>query len=230
MRTIGLLGGMSWSSTIEYYRIINQEVARRLGGLHSAKIIVNSLDFGEIELLQRQGDWERAGELLASAAQALERAGADLLLIGAITMHKVSETVEQAVRIPFIHAADVLAEHIRAAGIVQVGLLGTLYTMEQHFLKQKLAGHGVEVVIPDKPLRDEIHRIIFQELCKGQCTADSRERSVAIIQSLLARGAEGVVFGCTELSLLLGPGDVPAPVFDAAELHAKSAVRQAFGP
>lgn len=228
MKTIGLLGGMSWSSTIEYYRIVNREVAQRLGGLHSAKIIVNSLDFGEIESLQRAGDWEQAGRLLASAARSLERAGADLLLIGAITMHIVAETVQQAIGIPLIHIADVVAGKIKAAGIARAGLLGTLYTMEQDFLKQRLAGYGIEVMIPDERRRHTVHRIIFEELCRGQFTASSREQVLSIIADLVEREAEGIILGCTELSLLLGPDARPVPVFDTTSIHALSAVELAF--
>jgi len=228
MRTIGLLGGMSWSSTMEYYRIINEEVSRRLGGLHSAKVLLNSVDFDEIVQLQRRGDWHTAGKQLAAAAQALECAGADFVLICANTMHKVSEAVRQAIRIPIIHVADVTAETIKRTGITRVGLLGTLYTMEQDFLKEKFAEYGLQVIIPDEERRHAVHHIIFEELCKGTVSAASRRQFLSAIDHLAEQGAEGVIFGCTEISMLLEPKDSPLPAFDTARIHAESAVRMAL--
>jgi aspartate racemase len=228
MRTIGLLGGMSWSSTIEYYRIINEETARRLGGLHAARMIINSVDFGEVARLQREGDWQGAGELLSEAASGLERAGADLLLIGAVTMHKVSDAIERAVSIPLIHIADVTAERVLHEGIASVGLLGTLYTMEQAFLKMRLAGHGLRVVVPNETDRRLVHRMIFEELAVGRMETDSRERLLDVIGRLSEQGAEAIILGCTELSLLLRPEDSPIPAFDTTRIHALAAVNMAL--
>ena len=228
MRTIGLLGGMTWTSTIEYYRIMNEETARRLGGLHAARIVINSVDFGEIAELQRRGDWQAAGELLANAARSLERAGAELLLIGANTMHKVADDVQQAVSMPVIHVADVTAERIKQAGLTRVGLLGTRYTMEQDFLKLRLAGHGLDIVVPEEADRELVHRIIFEELALGRAEAASREALLAVIGRLSAQGAGGGILGCTELSLLLDPDDSPLPAFDTARLHALAAVALAL--
>jgi aspartate racemase len=219
---------MSWQSTIEYYRIINEAVSRRLGGLHSARIVLYSLDFGEIEKLQRQGDWETAGSLLAEAARSLQRAGADFVLICANTMHIVAEAVQQAVRIPVVHVADVTAAGIRRAGLECVGLLGTRYTMEKHFLKQRLASHGLKVIIPDEEDRITVHRVIFEELCRGKILTSSRQSLVDMVERMAERGAEGVILGCTELSLLIRPEDLPLPVFDTTVIHAESAVEMAL--
>jgi aspartate racemase len=219
---------MSWPSTIEYYRIINEEVTRRRGGLHSARILLYSVDFGEIERMQRLGQWEAAGERLAEAARALERAGADFLLICAGTMHKVAQSVRQAIRIPLVHVADVTAEKIRSAGLHCVGLLGTRYTMEQDFLKRRFSESGLNIVIPREEERKMVHRIIFEELCKGVFLPHSRSLMSDIMSRMADRGAEGVILGCTEISLLVPPQDAPLPVFDTTVIHAVSAAEMAL--
>lgn len=228
MKTIGLIGGMSWASTIEYYRIINEEVSRRLGGLHSAKILLNSVDFGEIEQHQRLGEWEVAGKQLADAALSLERAGANFVLICANTMHKVADVVQQAIHIPLIHVADVTAEKILTAGIGHVGLLGTQYTMEQDFLKTRFTDYGLSVLIPEEADRKTVHRIIFQELCKGIINPSSQAQMSDVLQRLTQQGANGIILGCTELSLIIHPEDVDVPLFDTALIHALSAVDKAM--
>ncbi len=230
MKTIGLLGGMSWESTVPYYRLINQGVSRRLGSLHSAKILLYSFDFEEIEKLQHAGRWEEAGEALAEAAAGLERAGAELLLICTNTMHKVFAQVEDAVAIPLLHIADPTAEAVQAAGLGTVALLGTRFTMEGDFYRGRLADvHGLDVLTPEKADREEVHRVIYEELCLGTIRGDSRRRFVEIIAGLVERGAEGVVLGCTEIGLLIGAGDVAVPRFDTTELHAGKAVEMALG-
>jgi len=231
VKTLGLLGGMSWESTVPYYRLINQEVSRRLGSLHSAKILLYSFDFEEIEKLQHAGRWEEAGEALAAAAVRLEGAGAELLLICTNTMHKVFGQVEDAVTVPLLHIADPTAEAVQAAGVHTVALLGTRFTMEGDFYRGRLADvHGLDVVTPGEADREEVHRVIYEELCLGQVRGDSRLRFVEIIAGLVERGAEGVVLGCTEIGLLIGPGDVEVPRFDTTELHARKAVEMALAP
>lgn len=228
MKTIGLLGGMSWQSTIEYYRILNEEVASRLGGLHSAKIVMYSVDFDGIAEMQRRGDWVTAGRVLAEAAQGLERAGADMVLICANTMHIVADAVQQAVRIPLVHLADVTAARVKRAGLTRVGLLGTRYTMEKDFLKDRLASHGLTVHVPEAEDREEVHRIIYEELCRGIITEESRRRVKDVAERLAARGAEGILLGCTELPLLIRPGDLSVPEFDTTRIHAETAVEMAL--
>lgn len=228
MKTIGLLGGMSWSSTIAYYRIMNEETARRLGGLHSAPLLMSSVDFAEIVAMQRRGDWEAAGGQLADAAHRLEQAGADLLLIGANTMHKVAEQVREAIGIPLIHAAEATASSIRAAGLRSVALLGTQYVMEQPFLKDKLAACGLQIIVPGDEDRAEVHRIIFEELCQGKFLPDSRTCMSAIMARLADLGAEGIILGCTEISLLVTQDDASVPLFDTTRIHAVSAVDAAL--
>jgi aspartate racemase len=228
MKTIGLLGGMSWQSTIEYYRLINEGISRQIGGLHSGKIWMYSVDFGEIEQLQRQNAWDTAGKRLAAAAQALEKAGADMVLICLNTMHKVSDAVQQSIGIPLVHVADVTAEAVRKAGQRHVGLLGTRYTMEQDFLKQRLSAHGLQVSVPGENDRNDLHQIIFEQLCKGIFLESSKVRVIQIMESLAASGAEGVIWGCTEISLLLRPEEAPLQVFDTTALHAAKAVELAL--
>ncbi|OUM93791.1 MAG: aspartate/glutamate racemase [Thermobacillus sp. ZCTH02-B1] len=228
MKTIGLLGGMSWQSTIEYYRILNEEVASRLGGLHSAKIVMYSVDFDGIAEMQRRGDWMTAGRVLAEAAQGLERAGADMVLICANTMHIVADAVQQAVRIPLVHLADVTAARVKRAGLTRVGLLGTRYTMEKDFLKDRLASHGLTVHVPEAEDREEVHRIIYEDLCRGIITEESRRRVKDVAERLAARGAEGILLGCTELPLLIRPGDLSVPEFDTTRIHAETAVEMAL--
>lgn len=229
MKTIGLIGGMSWESTIPYYRHLNEAVKARLGGLHSAKLVLFSVDFHEIERLQQSGDWDQAGRLLAAAAQALERAGAELLVLCTNTMHKVAPAIEQAVGIPLLHIADPTAAAIQAAGLSTVGLLGTRFTMEQAFYRERLElRHGIRVLIPDEPQRQDVHRIIYEELCLGQVREESRETYRRIIASLVAQGAQAVILGCTEIGLLVGAGDAGVPLFDTTSLHARQAAEWAL--
>ncbi|MCD1126794.1 aspartate/glutamate racemase family protein [Jinshanibacter sp. LJY008] len=221
MKTIGLIGGMSWESTIPYYRHINETIRHHLGGLHSAKIVLLSVDFQEIEQLQHQGDWAAAGEHLAQAARKLEGAGADFLVICTNTMHKVYETVEKAVAVPVCHIADATAEVILQDGINKVGLLGTRFTMEQDFYKGRLSNqHGIEVIVPDEADRKIVHRVIYQELCLGKIDAESRQQFSRIMQQLADKGAQGIILGCTEIGLLVGAKDASVPLYDTAEIHA----------
>ncbi|ASV86794.1 aspartate racemase family protein [Ochrobactrum quorumnocens] len=225
MKTIGLIGGMSWESSQEYYRIINQEMRARLGGAHSAKSLMWSMDFGEIEQLQHEGEWEELTKLMIEAAQNLEKGGADFILICTNTMHKMAADVESATSIPLIHIADPTAEKIKAAGLTKVGLLGTAFTMEQDFYKGRLVSkHGLEVLVPDDADRKTVHDIIYHELVVGEVRNVSREKYRAIINSLAERGAEAIILGCTEIMLLIGQEDSPAPVFDTTRLHAEAAV------
>ena len=225
MKTIGLLGGMSWESTVPYYRLINEMVKERLGGLHSAKVILLSVDFHEVEQLQRAARWEEAGALLADGARALESAGADFLVLCTNTMHKVAPAIEAAVSIPLLHIADATAENIEHTGVRTVGLLGTRFTMEQEFYRDRLRDlHGIEVLIPEHEDRQVIHRIIYDELVLGKLLPASREVYRKIIAKLVAQGAEGVVLGCTEISLLVTQDDSPVPLFDTTRIHAQSAV------
>ncbi len=215
---------MSWESTIPYYRQINQAIKERLGGLHSAKIVLYSVDFHEVERLQHSGDWEAAGELLAGAARALESAGADFLVLCTNTMHKVAPAIEAAVRIPLFHIADPTAEAIKDAGLSTVGLLGTRFTMEQAFYKDRLRErHGLQVLIPSKNDRDIIHRVIYEELCLGRIVEASRDEYRRIMAELVDQGAEGIVLGCTEISLLVAQQDSSVPLFDTTTIHARMA-------
>lgn len=228
MKTIGLLGGMSWESTAAYYRLLNEGVKAALGGLRSARIAMFSVDFGEIEKLQRAGDWDGAGAALADAARRVEAAGADFLLLCTNTMHRVAPQVEAAVAIPLLHIADATAERLKARGVGRVGLLGTRFTMEQDFYKGRLSGRfGIEALVPEAAERDAVHRVIFEELCLGRVLDGSRARLLAAIDGLARRGAEGVILGCTEISLLVRQEHTPAPLFDTAAIHADEAVRRA---
>ncbi|MCK7624529.1 aspartate/glutamate racemase family protein [Streptomyces sp. RS10V-4] len=228
MKTIGLIGGMSWESTAEYYRLLNELTRERLGGLHSAKCVLYSVDFAEIERLQTEGRWDEAGELLAEAAKALEAAGADLLLICTNTMHKVADRVSAAVGVPLLHLADTTAEAVRAKGLRRIGLLGTAFTMEQDFYRGRLAGHGLDVLVPDAAGRRTVHRVIYEELCLGVVKEESRDAFRSVIDDLIAAGAEGVVLGCTEIELLIRPQDSPVPVFPTTRLHAEAALTHAL--
>lgn len=224
MKTIGLLGGMSWESTALYYREINEAVKERLGGLHSARLVLVSLDFHEVERLQHAGDWEAAGRMLAGAARSLEAAGADFVVLCTNTMHKVADAIEAAVRIPLLHIADPTAEEIRRAGLSRVGLLGTRFTMEQEFYKERLRiRHGIDVLVPGEADRAIVHRVIYDELCVGRVVDASRAEYRRIIAELVAGGAEAVILGCTEITMLVGPSDSPVPVFDTTALHASAA-------
>ncbi len=229
MKTIGLLGGMSWESTAEYYRLLNELTRDELGGLHSAKCVLYSVDFAEVEHLQSEGRWAKAGELLAAAARSVEAAGADLLLICTNTMHKVADQVQAAVQIPLLHLADTTAAAVRAAGVQRVGLLGTAFTMEQDFYRGRLASHGLDVLVPDTAGRAAVHQIIYEELCLGVIREESRAAYQAVIGELVAQGAEGIILGCTEIELLIHPEHSPVPVFPTTRLHAAAAVAAAIG-
>jgi aspartate racemase len=224
MKTIGLIGGMSWESTVTYYRQINELIKERLGGLHSAKLVLYSVDFAEIERLQHIGDWDTAGRVLADAAQALERAGAEALVLCTNTMHRVLDTIEPGIGIPVIHIADATARRIRAAGLAKVGLLATRFTMEQDFYRGRLERSGLTVLVPDADERTEIHRIIYEELCLGVVREASAATYRTIMANLVARGADGLILGCTEIGLLVGAGDTNVPLFDTARIHAEDAV------
>lgn len=230
MKTIGLIGGMSWESTVPYYRLINETIKARLGGLHSAKLVLYSLDFHEIEELQRTGDWESGGVLLAEAARTLEVAGADFLVLCTNTMHRVAPAIEAAVRIPLLHIADPTAAAIKRAGYQAVGLIGTRFTMEQAFYRDRLSEvHGLRVLVPCDEDRTTIHRIIYEELCLGVVTAESRLEYRRVMQSLASGGAQAIILGCTEISLLVGPQDSDVPLFDTTAIHARTAAEEALG-
>lgn len=229
MRTIGLIGGMSWESTVPYYRIINETVKERLGGFHSAKLILYSVDFHEIERLQHSGDWTEAGRLLAQAARSLQTAGAGFLVLCTNTMHKVADAIESAVDIPLLHIVDPTAEAIKHRGLTTVGLLGTRFTMEQEFYSGRLhKQHGIDVIIPDEVDREVVHGVIYDELCLGKSLDTSRTEYRRIIQRLVERGAQGVILGCTEISMLVGVADSPVPVFDTTSIHARQAAERAL--
>jgi aspartate racemase len=227
-RLIGMVGGMSWESSAEYYRQANELVAAKLGGLHSARLILVSVDFAEVEQLQVTGQWDEAGQLLADIAKRLEAAGAELLVLCTNTMHKVADQVQAAVSIPLLHLADAIAAAVIDAGIGTVGLLGTAFTMEQDFYRERLANHGLRVLVPGADDRAEVHRIIYDELCLGIIRESSRETYRAVINSLVEAGADGVILGCTEIELLIGPSDSPVPVFPTTRLHVEAAVTAAL--
>lgn len=228
MKTIGLIGGMSWESTVPYYQIINEAVKEKLGGLHSAKIILYSVEFDEIEKCQSSGNWEKSGEILGHAAQGLEAAGADFILICTNTMHKVAPQIASMIHVPIVHIADATADVLQKNHIQKVGLLGTRYTMTQDFYKQKLIDRGIEVVIPDESDIEAVNGIIFQELCVGKILDESRIRFQEIIKRLQEKGAEGVILGCTEIGLLIKQSDSVLPVFDTTLIHAKKAAEIAL--
>lgn len=228
MKTIGLLGGLSWESSAHYYRLLNELVRERKGGLHSARCLLASVDFADVEPLQRAGRWEEAGELLHRAALGLERAGAEVLLICANTMHKVADQVTQGLRIPLLHIADVTAERIRAAGLRRVALLGTRYVMEQAFYRERLAGHGLDVRVPGAAARAEMNRVIFEELVLGKVLPASKASTLATMEALCAEGAEAVIAGCTEIGMLVQQRDLAVPYFDTTELHCRAAVEWAL--
>lgn len=228
MKTIGMIGGMSWESTAVYYRTANQLVREHLGGLHSAKIVLASVDFHETNALQKADDWATAGEVLAQHARNLQASGADMILICTNTMHLVYEAVQAAVSVPVIHLADVTAEAIRRQQLDRVGLLGTAFTMEKPFYRDRVASHGIEVLVPEADDRVTIHDAIFDELTRGIVRDDTRARVTEIIQRLAAQGAEGIILGCTELELLISEADSPVPVFPTATLHVEAAVKQAL--
>jgi len=226
MKTVGLLGGMSWESTVPYYRIINRVVGETLGGLHSARMVVYSVDFQEIEQLQHARRWTEAGEILVAAGRAVQRAGADFLVLCTNTMHKVAAQIESAVDLPLLHIADATAERVKAAGLRRVGLLGTKFTMEEDFYRGRLERpHGLEVLVPGADQRETVHRVIYEELCRGKVRDESRLQYQRIVGDLIRQGAAGVILGCTEIGLLLGPQDAEVPLFDTAQIHAEEAAR-----
>jgi aspartate racemase len=229
MRTIGLLGGMSWESSAEYYRLLNEETRERLGGHHCAKSILLTVDFADIEAMQREGRWDDASHALAEAATSLERAGADMVLLCTNTMHRVADAIEAAVGVPFVHLVDATARRVAAAGITTVGLLATRFTMEMDFYRDRMRHHGVEAMVPDEPDRAIVHDVIYQELTQGRVEDSSREEYRRIIAGLARRGAQGVILGCTEITLLVGPADSPVPVFDSTRIHVETAVELALG-
>ena len=225
MKTIGLIGGMSWESSIGYYRIINETVKDRLGGLHSCKSLMYSVDFAEIEAFQHRGEWGKATVMMVDAAKRLENGGADFIIICTNTMHLMAEKVEDEISIPLLHIADATAESLKADGIARVGLLGTKFTMEQDFYRGRLIDrHEMDVLIPDEEARDLIHRVIYDELCLGDIRSVSKEAYKAIIAGLTQKGAEGIILGCTEIGLLVTDGDSPVPLFDTTRIHATAAV------
>ena len=229
MRRIGLLGGMSWQSTTEYYRLINDLVAERLGGLHSADCLLYSVDFDRIAALQKAGLWEEAGAILAAGAKTLEGGGAAFVVLCTNTMHIVADQIQAAVSIPLLHLIDVTATAIEAAGLDTVGLLGTAFTMDAAFYPERLAAHGITTLVPEDEDRALVHRIIYDELCLGVVTESSRDAYRAVIGRLTTAGAQGVILGCTEIELLIGPADSPVPVFPTTQLHARAAVDMALG-
>ncbi|BAF86101.1 aspartate racemase [Azorhizobium caulinodans ORS 571] len=229
-KVIGLIGGLSWESSAEYYRLINEAVRARLGGVASARCLMWSFDFAEVEALQAAGDWDAATALMVDAARRLERGGADVLLICSNTMHRMAGEVAGAVGVPLLHIADPTAARVKAAGLTRVGLLGTAFTMEQDFYKGRLAArHGLDVLVPEAEDRAVVHRIIYEELVQGRIEAASREAYRAVIARLVARGAEAVILGCTEIMLLVKPEDSTVPLFDTTALHAEAAVAFALG-
>jgi len=228
MKRIGFLGGMSWESSAEYYRLANVLVRERLGGLHSADCVLVSVDFAEIEMLQTEGRWIEAGEKLAAGARSLEAAGADMIVLCTNTMHKVAGAIASAVDVPFIHLADATARAVTAAGVGTVGLLGTAFTMEQPFYRDRLAGHGLTVLTPSAEDRAIVHRIIYDELCVGIISDESRREYQRIMSGLVAAGAQGIILGCTEIELLMGPMDATVPVFPTTRIHVEAAVTAAL--
>ena len=224
LRRIGLLGGMSWESTALYYRLLNEDVRDRLGGFHSARLVLASVDFADVEAMQVAGDWDAAGALLADEARRLESAGAECVVLCTNTMHRVAEAIEAAVGIPLIHLADVTADAVRAAGVDRVALLGTRFTMEQPFYADRLRSHGLDVLVPQGDDLTLVHDVIYDELVLGVVRDESRESYVDVVRRLVERGAGGVVLGCTEIELLIGPDDLDVPVFATTALHARAAV------
>ncbi|MEP0904886.1 aspartate/glutamate racemase family protein [Leptolyngbya subtilissima ST-M1] len=229
MKTIGLIGGMSWESSLEYYRILNQATRARCGGLHSAKIIMFSVDFADLAALQHQGDWAEISNILVEAAQKLQMAGASMVLIGANTMHRVCDAIEARISIPLLHIADVTAACVKAQGLKRIGLLGTQFTMEQDFYRDRLSSHHLDVLVPDAAGREAVHQIIYNELCQGQFTPTSRETVLTLCEQLVHAGAEGVILGCTELELLIGHATATVPLFPTTRIHAEAAVALALG-
>lgn len=231
LKTIGLIGGMSWESSIEYYRIINETVRAKLGGLHSAKSIMYSVDFAEIEVLQHQGRWGEATGLMIAAARNVEKGGADFVIICTNTMHMMADEVQRHIGIPLLHIADATAEAVKARGLKRVGLLGTKFSMEEDFYRGRLIErHGLDVIIPTAEEREIVHRVIYEELCVGEINQTSREQYVGIMDELVINGAEGIILGCTEISLLVQDEDSQVPLFDTTTIHAIAAVEFSLAP
>jgi len=229
MKTIGLIGGMSWQSSIEYYRIINEEVRDRLGKLHSAQSLLYSVDFAEVEKLQREGRWKEATESMVDAARRLEKGGADFIVICANTMHKMADEVQSGIAIPLLHVVDATAESVKGRGVETVGLLGTRFTMEEDFYRGRLARkHGLEVHVPEAFNRERVHRVILDELVVGEFRQESKAALLRIIDGLIAQGAKGIILGCTEIPLLIKDGDCSVPMFDTTRIHAQAAVEMAL--
>ncbi len=228
MKTIGLIGGMSWESSVEYYRIINEEVKNRLGGLHSAKCLLYSVNFDEIERFQAEGKWEEAGKLLGDVAQSLEKGGADFIVICTNTMHKVIDYVEEKIKIPILHIADATANQIKKENLETVGLLGTKYTMEQDFYKSRIMSNGIKVLVPNETEREMINKVIYEELCLGKIQQSSRDYYKNVIKNLVDNGAEGIILGCTEIGLLVKQEDSEVPLFDTTAIHAIESVNKAL--
>ncbi|CAM2963056.1 MULTISPECIES: aspartate/glutamate racemase family protein [Vibrio] len=229
MKTIGMLGGMSWESTVSYYKAINEGVKQALGGLHSAKIALYSVNFDEIEQLQRVGDWDQAGVILGDAAKSIQAGGADFLLICTNTMHKVLPQIEEQIDIPVLHIADATANKLIEDGISKVGLLGTAFTMEQDFYKRRISEKfGIEVIVPEHEEREVVHRVIYDELCQGQILSESREHYITIIDNLRRAGAEAVILGCTEIALLVEQQHTQVKLYDTTKIHAEEAVKLAL--
>lgn len=228
MRTIGLLGGMSWESTAIYYRLLNESVRERLGGLHSARLLMLSVDFAVIEELQVQGRWDEAGELLAAEARRLEAGGADLLVLCTNTMHKVADSIEEATSLPLVHLGDTTAAAVLATGLTRVALLGTGFTMSQAFYRDRLASHGLTVLVPSEEDQALVHRIIYDELCLGVVRDESRAAYVDVVDRLVEQGAEGVILGCTEIEMLIGPDDLDVPSFPTTKIHVEAALDAAL--
>ncbi|MBT4090631.1 MAG: aspartate/glutamate racemase family protein [Deltaproteobacteria bacterium] len=230
MKTIGMIGGMSWESSLEYYRILNEQIKQKLGGLHSAQCLMYSVDFGPIAELQHDNDWEELSRIMVETGQRLEKGGADFIIICTNTMHKMAKEVGAGISIPLIHIADATAEEIKRQGLNTVALLGTRFTMEQDFYKGRLAEkHGLKVLTPDDTDMDTIHRIIYKELCLGTILKDSKTEYLRIIEKLIDQGAEGIILGCTEIPLLVKQKDVSVPILDTTQLHAEAAVEFAIG-
>ncbi|WP_410654255.1 aspartate/glutamate racemase family protein [Amycolatopsis sp. lyj-112] len=229
MKVIGLLGGMSWESSAEYYRLVNERVRELLGGYHSARTVLCSVDFADIEAMQAEGRWDDAGLELNLAARDLEAAGADFVVLCTNTMHKVADQLTEGLGIPLLHLADATATAVKAEDVRRVGLLGTGFTMAQPFYRERLAAHGLDVLVPDETDRETVHRVIYDELVQGVVTDESRERYREVIARLVEAGAEGVIYGCTEIELLVGPEDSPVPTFPTTRLHAEAAVDYALG-
>lgn len=229
MKTIGLIGGMSWESTVDYYRIINQVVKRELGGLHSAKCILYSVDFQEIEKYQYAGEWDKSAQVLSYAAKSLEKAGAEFLVICTNTMHKVVPDIEKSVRIPILHIAQLTADELKKSGISRIGLLGTKFTMEQDFYKEKLLANGIEVLIPGEADRHIVNRVIYEELCLGVINEQSKKSYLDIVDKLSERGAEGIILGCTEIGMLIKQADTNVTLFDTTKIHAEKVALFSLG-